>query len=96
MKEIETNEYPKADLVRALYTILYLIIGRFISMILFIIAICQFIYSWVIGEPNEQLLHFTSGLAEYSKQLVSYVGFNSEEKPWPVGAWPSVEEQQNN
>ena len=92
MKEIETNQQPKADLARVLYTILYLIIGRFISMILFVIAVCQFIYSWLIGEPNDKLLHFTSGLAEYSKQLVSYIGFNSDERPWPVGEWPSVEE----
>ncbi len=91
MEEVKTNQQPKADLTRVLYTILYLIIGRFISMILFIIAICQFIYSWLIGEPNDKLLHFTGGLAEYSKQLVSYIGFNSEEKPWPVGAWPSAE-----
>ena len=91
MKEVKTNEQPKAGWERVLYTILYLIIGRFISMVLFVIVICQFIYSWVIDEPNEKLLYFTSGLAEYSKQLISYVGFNSEEKPWPVGDWPNIE-----
>ena len=91
MKEVKTNEQLKAGWERVLYTILYLIIGRFISMVLFVIVICQFIYSWVIGEPNEKLLYFTSGLAEYSKQLISYVGFNSEEKPWPVGDWPNIE-----
>ena len=93
MEEVEINEQPKVGWERVLYTILYLIIGRFISMVLFVIAVCQFIYSWVIRQPNDQLLYFTSGLAEYSKQLVSYVGFNSEEKPWPVGAWPSDEGQ---
>jgi hypothetical protein len=91
MEEIKTNQYPKADLARVLYTILYLIIGRFISMVLFIIAVCQFIYSWLIGEPNERLLYFTDAMSEYSKQLVLYVGFNSDERPWPVGNWPSVE-----
>ncbi len=91
MIEIKTNEPPKADLTRILYTILYLIIGRFISMVLFVIVACQFIYSWLIGEPNDRLLYFTAGLAEYSKQIVSYVAFNSEEKPWPVGDWPSVD-----
>jgi hypothetical protein len=91
MKEIKTDQQPKADLARVLYTIMYLIIGRFISMVLFVIVACQFIYSWLIGEPNDKLLYFTSGLAEYSKQLVSYVGFNTNETPWPAGDWPSVE-----
>jgi len=90
MEELETNEQKKPGLSRALYTILYLIIGRFISVILFVIAITQFIYSWLTGEPNEKLLEFTEGLSEYARQLVSYVGFNTDEKPWPVGDWPDV------
>ncbi len=92
MKKIEINTYPKVDLARVLYTILYLIIGRFISMILFVITVSQFIYNWLIGEPNDKLLSFTVGLAEYSKQLVSYICFNMNERPWPAGDWPSVEE----
>ena len=90
MEEIETNEREKPGLARALYILLYLIIGRFISMVLFVIAITQYIYSWLTGEPNDKILYFTEGLAEYTKQLVSYVGFNTDEKPWPLGDWPDV------
>ena len=90
MEEIETNEREKPGLARALYILLYLIIGRFISMVLFVVAITQFIYTWLSGEPNEKILEFTDGLSEYAKQLVSYVGFNSDEKPWPFGDWPDV------
>jgi hypothetical protein len=90
MEEIETNEREKPGIARALYILLYLIIGRFISMVLFVIAITQYIYTWLTGEPNEKILQFTDGLSEYAKQLVSYVGFNSDEKPWPFGDWPDV------
>ena len=90
MDEIETNGHEKPGIVRALYILLYLIIGRFISMVLFVIAITQYIYSWLTGEPNEKILLFSEGLAEYTKQLVSYVGFNTDEKPWPFGDWPDV------
>jgi hypothetical protein len=90
MEEIETNEREKPGIARALYILLYLIIGRFISVILFVVAITQYIYTWLAGEPNEKILEFTDGLSEYAKQLVSYVGFNSDEKPWPFGDWPDV------
>ncbi len=90
MEEIETNEREKPGIARAVYILLYLIIGRFISMVLFVVAITQFIYTWLAGEPNEKILEFTEGLSEYAKQLVSYVGFNSDEKPWPFGDWPDV------
>ena len=90
MEEFETNEREKPGLLRALYTILFLIIIRLISMVLFVIAITQYIYSWLTGEPNEKILQFTEGLSEYAKQLVSYVGFNTDEKPWPFGDWPDA------
>lgn len=90
MEEIKTNKCGKPGVLRVLYTILYLIIGRFISMVLFIIAITQLIYCWLTDEPNEKILQFTENLAEYAKQLVSYVGFNTDEKPWPSGDWPNA------
>jgi len=83
MKKTEIT--PRADMKRMLYTMLYLIIGRFISMVLFVISLSQFIYSWLTGEPNDKLLSFTDAMAKYGKQLVLYVGFNSDERPWPVG-----------
>ena len=89
MEEFETNGREKG-VSRALYTILYLIIGRLISMVLFVIAITQFIYTWVSGEPNDKILQFSERLAEYTKQLVVYVSFNTDEKPWPVGDWPTI------
>ncbi len=89
MEEFETNGREKG-VSRALYTILYLIIGRLISMVLFVIAITQFIYTWVSGEPNDKILQFSERLAEYTKQLVAYVSFNTDEKPWPVGDWPTI------
>ena len=68
MEDFELNEREKPGIARALYILLYLIIGRFISMVLFIIAITQFIYCWLTGEPNEKILHFTKNLSEYAKR----------------------------
>ncbi len=90
MEETEVVQQAKPSIERVLYTILYLIIGRFISMVLFVITITQFIYSWLSGKPNEKILTFSQNMAEYTKQLVEYVGFNTNEKPWPIGDWPDV------
>ena len=88
MEDVKNNQESKADLTRVLYVILYLIISRIISMILFVIVVGQFIYSWVIGKPNEKVLVFTKSLAEYTKQIVEYVSFNTDKKPWPSDDWP--------
>lgn len=88
MEDIKNSEHPKADLARVVYMIMYLIIGKIISMILFVIAVGQLIYSWVSGTPNEKVLPFTESMAEYAKQIVLYVSFNTDEKPWPSADWP--------
>lgn len=90
MDETTVTEQPKANLERVLYIVLYLIIGKFISMVLFVITITQFIYSWIGDAPNEKVLVFTKAMAEYTKQLVEYVGFNTNVKPWPIGDWPNL------
>jgi hypothetical protein len=89
MEETKIDERKKW-VSRLLHTILYLIIGRFIAMVLFVIAITQFIYLWLTGEPNDKILSFTKNLSEYAKELVSYVSFNTDEKPWPMGDWPDT------
>ena len=90
MKNTETYTGPRPSLQRVLYTIFYLIIERFISLVLFVIAVAQFVYSWLTEEPNVKLLSFNGALAQYLKELVAYVGFNTDEKPWPVGDWTKV------
>jgi hypothetical protein len=88
MEEVNKSTHPKADLTRVVYMILYLIIGKIISMILFVIAVGQLIYSWISGSPNEKILSFSQSMGEYVKQIVLYISFNTDEKPWPSADWP--------
>jgi len=78
----------KPTLSRALYMILFSIIGRFVSIIVFFAAIFQFMYTWIYEKPNEKVLDFTAPLSEFAKEIIAYIAFNSEEKPWPMGEWP--------
>jgi len=88
MEDVNNTEHPKANLTRLVYMILYLIIGKVISIILTVIAVGQLIYTWVSGTPNEKVLPFTKSMAEYTKQIVLYVSFNTDTKPWPSSDWP--------
>jgi hypothetical protein len=53
-------------------------------------AIFQFIYSFIYSKPNDKVLEFTKSLSEFAKEIVLFVSFNSEEKPWPMGEWPKA------
>ena len=73
---------------RLMYLILYAIIFRVASIVLFAITIIQFIKALLTGTPFAELQSFGGALAEYNKQLVAYLSYQSDEKPFPVGPWP--------
>lgn len=84
----DTTEDQRPSLVRLAYMFLYAIIGRFVSMIVFFASIFQYIYAWIFGKPNEQVLAFTEALSTFAKEIIAYLALNTEEKPWPIGEWP--------
>ena len=82
------EEFKKASGERLLYTIFFVVITKIVSLIICIVVIAQFLYSWIGNSLNEKLLSFSASLSEYAKQLIAYISFNSDEKPWPMGEWP--------
>lgn len=85
---MQEQTVQKANGERVLYTILYAIIAKIVSWMICLLVIVQFLYSWIAGSPNEKLLSFSASLSEYVKQLIVYISFNSDMKPWPKGEWP--------
>ena len=65
------------------------IVGDVMPFVRIALVIVQFLYSWITGSPNEKLLSFSASLSEYVRQLIVYISFNSDTKPWPMGEWPT-------
>ena len=86
------EEVKKASGERLLYTIFFAVIANIVSWIVCLVVIVQFLYSWIGGSLNEKLLSFSASLSEYVKQLIAYISFNCDEKPWPMGEWPQEEQ----
>ena len=54
------------------------------------VILVQFFHVLLQGEKNESLLTFGRSLAIYSFEVVDYLTFNRETKPFPFDAeWPS-------
>ena len=45
----------------------------------------------ITTELNEQLLDFSDSLTKYVSQILFYITFKSEERPFPFSPWPSDE-----
>lgn len=89
-QDTETTSEDKVTWERALYMLLFGFIGYFAFWVIVLIAIVQLVVTLVNKSPNEDLLTFGRNLTEYLKQITSYLGFASEEKPCPFSPFPKT------
>lgn len=86
--DVKKHVKSKSTWTRLIYLILYAVIFRVASIVLFAITIIQFLKALLTGSPFERIQSFGGALAEYNKQLVAFLSYQSDEKPFPVGPWP--------
>ena len=76
--------------IRLLLMIVYLFVNYFIRFAIIFIAIIQFFFIMLTNNSNEQLLAFSKSLARFSYQIMVFVLYVSEEKPFPFTPWPEA------
>lgn len=76
--------------VRGLFIVIYGIIFYVLFWIIWLVVIFQFLMNVVMGSLNPNIINFSKGLTSYAFQILQYVTFQSEERPWPFGPWPSA------
>jgi hypothetical protein len=72
--------------------------GLFMLIFLFFMGVTKFVTVVVVGfqflvilftaEKNNNLLKFGKSLSLYEYQVMLYLTYNSEFKPFPMGDWP--------
>lgn len=76
--------------VRGFFMILFFMVGYIIRCLVLLISFFQFIYTICCGKPNTKLLQFGNGLGAYVYQIIMFITFNTEEKPYPFAEWGAV------
>lgn len=54
-----------------------------------LMAVVQFIWLLIAGEPNARLAAFGQSLAEWTAETVRFLSMASEDKPFPCRDWPT-------
>ena len=58
------------------------------EFVILAVVVFQFLASLITGRPNNQLARFGRNLARYLQQIIVYVTFATEERPFPFMPWP--------
>lgn len=88
------NEALKSNLangdtwMRLVYMILFTAVFGFAAWVTGFVVVVQFLFKLFSGETNEHLSDFGGALAAYFGQIVAFLTFQAEDKPYPFAPWP--------
>jgi len=80
--------------LRVFFMLLYGIICYIAIFVIIIVIVFQFGVVLLTGKLNQQLLPVGQSISIYIYQILVYLTYNSEEKPFPFDNWPEVKEYQ--
>jgi len=74
--------------IRGLFIVVFGVIFYFLLIIISLVVIFQFVMRILTGNLNQNIFTLSEGLCLYAFQILNYVTFRSEERPYPFSAWP--------
>ena len=87
---LQKNLTAGSTWMRFLFMVLFAVLYGVSRLVTAVVVIVQFIHVLVTGDTNEQLKTFGHSLAIYSYQVVDYLTFNTETRPFPFDStWPT-------
>ncbi len=86
--EIKENLKQKQTWLRGLHMLLFAVFYSVAEFVLAVVVVFQFLSVLFTGRTNAQLLKFGQSLSTYIYQLLTYLSFNSDYRPYPFGNWP--------
>ena len=76
--------------MRGLFIVIFAVIYSITDILLTAVVVFQFLATLFTGETNVRLRAFGLSLAAFIYQIVAFMTFNSDEKPFPFGPWPEA------
>ena len=88
--DMERNVTSGSTWMRLLFMLIVAGLYAVSRIVLGTVVVVQFFFVLFTGENNEDLKKFGRSLAIYSMQVVDYLTFNTETRPFPLdAAWPT-------
>lgn len=90
---IEENLKSRSTWIRLVFMIAFIVIANVAVMVATVVVLLGFLWVLFTGDTNEQLRQAGRALAKYFAEIVRFLTYNSDTKPFPFGAdWPSADD----
>ena len=89
-KPVKENLKRGSTWLRLFFMFVVLILYSVSRVVVSVVVLLQFFWVLLSGETNKSLENFGQSLATYTYQIISYLTFNTEERPFPFDLdWPA-------
>lgn len=89
--QFKENVTARTTWIRGLFILLFAVIYSLAEILIVAVVVFQFLSTLLTAKNNHQLLRLGRSLSEFVKQVLLFVTYNTEEKPFPFGPWPDGE-----
>ena len=76
--------------IRLVPMFLYAVILYLTLLVIAFVVAVQFLFRLLTGSVNARLSNFGGQLAAYAQQMVAFLTYHGEDKPYPFASWPQA------
>lgn len=73
---------------RGMFILLFAVVYQVAKIVIFFAVVFQFLCILISGKRNGQVLELGQGLSTYVYEILLFMTFNSERRPFPFSPWP--------
>jgi Domain of unknown function (DUF4389) len=93
-RPLEENLKARSTWMRLLFMIVMTVCYAVARLVIGVVVVLQFLHVLFTGETNPRLKDLGLSLARYDYQIVEYLTFNTETRPFPFDAeWPPAQRE---
>ncbi|MDP6604498.1 MAG: DUF4389 domain-containing protein [Rhodospirillales bacterium] len=74
--------------MRGLFMLLFAVAFKIAAILVLAVTILQFLFKLLSGNVNERLRAFGDGLGAYAAEIIRFLCYQTERKPYPFSEWP--------
>ncbi|MDX1516549.1 MAG: DUF4389 domain-containing protein [Woeseiaceae bacterium] len=88
---IEEHLKSRSTWLRLVFMLVFYVLGSVATLVASVVVVLGFLWVLFTGEPNPQLKNAGQSIATYLYQIVQYLTFNTDERPFPFDSgWPTA------
>lgn len=90
MYEPIKRELEKDIWIRVLFAVFFFFIAFIVRMLIIITAVLQIASNFIWKTPNNNLTNFGNLISVYFYEVMQFITYSSDKKPFPFSPWPHV------